>query len=137
MWDVRNDEFLYIVKWKISVWRFEELKHWTTPEIVKIKSEKIYNFKNRILEDQTMKIKNISTMIRETGNINDWHAISEYSNKTFNKLITFLTKEEFSIVFEVTSSVIFILRRFSRYRLAERSTITFPKASSSTIWNKY
>ena len=33
-------------------------KHWITSEVVEVKNDKIFNFKNSIREDQTMKIKN-------------------------------------------------------------------------------
>ena len=50
----------------ISVGRFAEhlkccLKCWTASEVVKVKNDKMFNFKNCIPEDQTMKIKNTET----------------------------------------------------------------------------
>ena len=57
----------------------------------------MFNFKNDIPEDQTMKIKNALTIVTETCNINDLHVISEYNNERFSKLIRFSAKEELPI----------------------------------------
>ena len=37
------------------------LKYWIASEVVKVKKEKMFNFKNCILVDQIMKIKNALT----------------------------------------------------------------------------
>ena len=54
---------------------FQYLKYWMPSEVVKVKNDKMLNFKNCIPEYQTIKIKNTLTTITETCNIKDLHVI--------------------------------------------------------------
>ena len=54
---------------------FQYLKYWMPSEVVKVKNDNMFNFKNCIPEDQAIKIKNILTTITETCNIKDLHVI--------------------------------------------------------------
>lgn len=67
--------------------------------ILKIAFEDAILDKNRVSEDETMKMKNALTKITKMCNINDFHVILEYNNKPFSKLVAFLTKREFSNIF--------------------------------------